>query len=51
MVNYKLREFRQKNRKLQRHLTAAFQYLKGLVRKIGTDVLARPVLTGQGVTV
>jgi len=32
-------------------LTAAFQYLKGLIRTMGTDFLVGPVVTGQGLMV
>ena len=37
-------------RRLRGDLIAAFQYLKrGPVAKMGTNCLARPVVTGQGV--
>ncbi|KAK4820097.1 hypothetical protein QYF61_019154 [Mycteria americana] len=38
-------------RRLHGDLIAASQYLKGLVRKMGTDFLAGPVAIGQGATV
>jgi len=36
-------------RRLWRDLIVAFQYLKGLIRKVGTNYLAGPVAIGQGV--
>ena len=38
-------------RRLWEDLIAAFQYLKGLIRKMGTDFLAGPVAIGQGLMV
>jgi len=32
-------------------VTAAFQYLKGLIRKMGRGFLAGPVVIGQGLMV
>jgi len=36
-------------RRLQGHLIAAFQYLRGAYGKDGTEFLAGPVAIGQGV--
>jgi len=39
-------------RRLQGNLTAAFQYIEeGLIRKMKTEFLPRPVVTGQGAMV
>jgi len=35
-------------RRLWGDLIAAFQYERGLIRKMGTNFLAPPVMTGQG---
>ncbi|KAK4815994.1 hypothetical protein QYF61_010862 [Mycteria americana] len=46
-----LRLFSLEKRRLWGDLIAAFQYLKGALRKMGTNILAGPVATGQGVMV
>lgn len=38
-------------RRLQGDFMMEFQYLKGLKRKLGTDLLAEPIVTRQGVRV
>jgi len=38
-------------RRLPEGFTAAFQYLRRPIRKMGSIFLARPVVTGQGVMV
>jgi len=43
--------FSLEKRRLQGDLTVAFQCLKGPAAKMGTMLLERPVVTGQGVTV
>lgn len=46
-----LRWFSLEKRRRWGHLSAACQYLKGALRKMGTDSLAGAVVSGQGVTV
>ena len=41
--------FSLEKRRLQEDLIAAFQCLKGFIRKMGTNILAEPVVIGQGV--
>lgn len=43
--------FNLKKSRLWQDLVAAFQYLKGPIRKMGTIILAWPFATGEGVTV
>jgi len=43
--------FRSERRRLRGDLTAAFQYLKGPVKKMGTNFLAGLVVIGQGIMV
>lgn len=38
-------------RRLHKDLIVAFQYLQGSLRKLGTDFLVGPVVTGQGVMI
>lgn len=39
--------FRLENRRLQHHLTGAFQCLKGLIREITPEYSSEPVVIGQ----
>lgn len=43
--------FSQERRKLQGELSEDFQYLKGLIRKVGSDFSVEPVMIEQGVVV
>ena len=43
-----LKLFSLEKRRLWGNLIAAFQYLKGLIRKMRTDFLVGPVAIGQG---
>lgn len=46
-----LRLFSLEKRRLRGDPIEAFQYLKGPTRKMETDILAEPIMTGQGVIV